>query len=113
MTAAALLRPRYEIIADFPGNGYNVGRVIVPITRSGKIFDCIDAPSSETITNPEKYPHLFRKMSWWEKRDVKDMPKYVMHHDKTIFKIKYWELLQFIGVIDDDDDPGSICLNYV
>ena len=110
MTAAELLRPRYEIIADFPGNGYNVGRIIVPIIRSGKIFDCLDAPSSEVITNPEKYPHLFRKMSWWENRDLKDMPGYVMFHDKTIFKIKSWHLEQLTGVIDNDEDPGYICL---
>lgn len=101
MTATELLIPRYEIIADFPGNKYNVGRIITPITKSNVMFDCPDAPSSEIIQYPEKYPYLFKRIPWWQNRDVKDMPEYVIFHDNTISKIKHWNMTHLMGTTDD------------
>ena len=101
MTAATLLRPRFEVIADYPNPKNH------PYFEVGEFVDTITEEDIEYFT---KYPHLFRKMSWWENRDVKDMPMYVMHHDKTIYKIKCWNLEQLAGVIDDDQKPGCICL---
>jgi hypothetical protein len=65
MDAKELMIPRFEIIADYPGLKYNVGRILTPITETGKYYDCKDAPSSKIIGFPEKYPHLFRKLNWW------------------------------------------------
>lgn len=101
MTSAELLVPRYEVIEDFPRSGYNIGAILTPITKRNKIFECINSPSSETIYNPEKYPHLFRKMAWWENRDIEDMPKYVMFHNKTIYKINYWDISSFKGILEE------------
>lgn len=28
----------------------------------------------------KKYPHLFQKMNWWERRDISEMPEYVEKH---------------------------------
>ncbi len=64
MTPEELLIPRYKVIADYPGNEIKVGKVFEPNT---------DWPESYL----KKYPHLFRKLEWWEERELGDMPGYV------------------------------------
>ena len=63
MTVEELLMPRYKVIADYPGmdDSYEIGEVLKPAYTG-----IVDA-----------YPHLFRKLNWWEERKVEDMPEYV------------------------------------
>ena len=83
MTTEQLMQPRYEVIADYPNS-------IIP---KGNIVDDLLLFKIEF----EKYPHLFRKLEWWEKRDVKDMPEYVKciktpdqkHFPDMIYKVRY------------------------
>ena len=72
MTTEELLKPRYLVIADYPGmddDGYYIGQVKENIAENYcKLLD--------------KYPHLFRRLEWWEMRDEKDMPEYVKRKTK-------------------------------
>jgi hypothetical protein len=70
MTVEELLQPRYEVIADYPGN----------VQRIGYIFQVIgDEQSIEAwCSEKNKYPHLFKKLAWFEKREVSEMPGYVI-----------------------------------
>ena len=63
MTVEELLIPRYKVTADYPGmdDSYEIGEVLKPAYTG-----IVDA-----------YPHLFRKLNWWEERNVEDMPEYV------------------------------------
>ena len=63
MTVENLMMPRYKVIADYPGmdDSYEIGEVLKPAYTG-----IVDA-----------YPHLFRKLNWWEERKVEDMPEYV------------------------------------
>ena len=61
MTAKELLNPRYEVIANYPGCPVVVGEII----DVSNIF----------VKELDKYPHLFRRLNWWEKRTVDQMPK--------------------------------------
>ncbi len=72
-----LLKPRFKVIADYPLSSYNVGRILTPISKGSSLYDCIEASSSEKIRNPNKYPHLFKKLEWWEDRSLYEMPDYV------------------------------------
>lgn len=81
MTIEELLKPRWKVIADFPCNvGHDVGEIIseykyksepdccfIEIDLDGKIFGIC----------PDDYPHLFRKLKWWEEREIEDMPNYI------------------------------------
>lgn len=70
MTPAQLLLPRYELIADYPGNLCPVGTIYA----HGLSCDgAIRLPDKQM----DKYPHLFRKMKWWEIRDIGELPRFV------------------------------------
>lgn len=67
-TGIDLMSPRYKVIAEWPGTAYNVGDIIhikyMPLPRSG-------------LEMVKKYPHLFKKLEWWEERKPEEMPEYI------------------------------------
>lgn len=75
MTVEQLMQPRYKVIADYPSNTeHTIGETLYA-DKDG-IFWCYSETGRWRI-HPEQYPHIFRKLEWWEERDEKDMPGYV------------------------------------
>ena len=90
MTAKELRIPRFEVIAEYPSSIYELGQ-------------CLDAPTKTMLAFFTKYPNIFRKMNWWEKRTVEQMPKRVMSmlDDKgDTFDIREWDMEILVGWID-------------
>lgn len=56
-----LMETRYIVIADYPGNTQPIGYVFKEVAR---YFD--------------KFPAVFRKLSWYENRKVEEMPEYLL-----------------------------------
>ena len=56
--------PRLEVIADYPGSVFKVGSIV-------------DLSKDTYVTGWETYPHLFRKLEWWEYRKPDEMPEYI------------------------------------
>lgn len=97
MTAKELMNPRFEVIADYPSNQNEVGTIL-----QCPNFDN-DFTKKYWIDSNERYPHLFRKMNWWEKRTADQMPKRVMSilDDKgDTFDIQEWDMEILVGWID-------------
>lgn len=68
MTIEQLIIPRFKVIADYPGNA-------IPV---GVIFSVNDfSIMASWPIKPDKYPHLFKKIDWWEGVAGEDMPKYL------------------------------------
>lgn len=70
-----LLRPRYKVIADWPGNVWPIGTIYKHETIG--------------ILNPKKcddFPHLFKKLAWYEDRKPEEMPDYVRVVEKSIIE---------------------------
>jgi len=89
MTAKELLIPRYQVIADYPNSPYKIGAI---------------AKGNECLVNPEcldKYPHLFRKLNWWEHRKIEEMPKRLIckaiPDDTEIIEIEEWDMELLYG----------------
>lgn len=57
-----LMRRRYKVIAQYPFSAHPTGEII-KATTSGTYFD--------------QYPHLFKKLEWWEDRKLEEMPEYL------------------------------------
>ena len=72
MKSKELLKPRFEVIADFPNNHF--GKVGTFLDRNWSKY-----PNDDETQSPEwsisDFPHLFRKLDWWEKRTKDQMPK--------------------------------------
>lgn len=75
MTTEELLKPRIKVAADYPDCPYAVGSIIeIEEDQEG---DQYLAVSGFIVYFPEKYPHLFKKLEWWEERKLEEMPEYV------------------------------------
>jgi hypothetical protein len=75
MKPEELMKPRYKVIADWPGCNWDVGQILIHIGNGN--FDCKEAPTISGLRNPENYPSNLNKMQWWEERAIDDMPEYV------------------------------------
>ncbi len=87
MTVEELLKPRFEVIADYPNSGYEIGEII----------ECKKPLTDEEFVNAFlEYPHLFKKIQWWEKRQKHEMPKYLKHTlsegDTSYHEVSNWNL---------------------
>lgn len=98
MTSSELMNPRYEVIADYPSNQNSIGSVLECPNYDNDFTKKYWAESNN------KYPHLFRKMNWWEKRNKRDMPMKLIckaiPNDTEIIEIQEWDMDILVGWID-------------
>jgi len=110
MTVEELLAPRYKVIADYPGNLWDVGTLLP------SEYHAIKELSPNMIAFYDKYPHLFRKLEWWEERKPEDMPEYLktIHHDGRIYKAIEHNIKASngLGFINENGLRKSYC-NYL
>jgi len=98
MSIEELLKLRFQIIADFPLNRTKIGNIFL---------------ENEIDFEFEKYPHLYKKLNWWEMREKNEMPIFLKHTlsdgNTTYHKVKSWDLSnpKFIEWRYDNEDFGS------
>ena len=100
MTARELLQPRYEVIADYPKSDFKVGQIIQCSDDLVNDKD-VGAFLLKFKYSFDKYPHLFKKLNWWEHRKVEDMPKKLIckaiPNDTEVQKIESWDMEILVG----------------
>jgi len=77
-----LMTPRYEVIAPVPFSKFMVGDILHQHRHKvfGVDYTWFSADRYSQCINANEifdYPHLFRPLAWYEKRDIKDMPEYI------------------------------------
>lgn len=77
-----LLKPRYKVIADFPGiKDYSMW--------VGQIIDAdFHRNNLDNIELLDTYPHLFQKLEWWQERKLEEMPEYIYVNERLITKVR-------------------------
>lgn len=108
MKASDLLIPRFEVIEEYPNCEFLKGQIIRRIKNATN--DCYHtdeyaAVGGLDLIDIEKYPHLFRKMNWWEKRNVEDMPSRLIslldkNENPEVYEIVSWDMEYFLGWTD-------------
>lgn len=100
MTKEELLRPRYKVIAKWPGmeaEPFHFDQIITlqrHVSEDGNEF--IHVPIKHMPNSYmrqgffDNYPHLFQPLQWWEERKPEDMPEYVKG-DEAVFKAVWRE----------------------
>jgi hypothetical protein len=68
MTVEEFLQQRYKVISDYPESPFEIGDIRYAEDRP------YNGMSKEFY---DKYPYIFKKLEWWEERDIEDMPKYL------------------------------------
>lgn len=91
MTNEELLVPRYKVIATWPGMDYNVGNIILMFDDGSDELHSQDDGGGFIQWDRfyKSFPHLFRPLAWYEKREEKDMPEYIKMKNR-IYKVEEW-----------------------
>jgi hypothetical protein len=119
MTTEELLRPRYKVIADYPGSIFTTSDIVEFIKDTNdprrSVFWLVNKKVSTGQSHEffEHYPHLFRKLQWWEERKDGDI-EYVKRSGR-VFKfsgIELWDTYPekigaFFLVIGEYDEIAS------
>ncbi len=87
-----LMKPRYKVIADYPKSCFTIDEVV----HGESIFGI-------EVKNYSEFPAIFRKLEWWEERNIEDMPKYVKYvSDGKVYEaIKYLDRNSLVLLMDD------------
>jgi hypothetical protein len=71
MTPEELVKPRYRVVADYPGSPFSWGEVHEPDFMFTEDYDL------KTVEDIDKYPHLFKPMQWYEERIAEEFPLFL------------------------------------
>lgn len=81
MIVEELLQPRYEIINNYPGNIHPIGTILYYDNNRVCFYGNTNSGAvrfyDDTDMGFEEFPHLFKPLAWYEKREVSEMPEYV------------------------------------
>lgn len=102
MSNEDLLKPRYKVIADYPGNLQPIGHIYEIIFNDEEAL-------KNWCDNKDYYPHLFKKLEWWEEREEKDMPEYVKGGNEItkLNRVDFESSSEWIFYLDDSHIPYS------
>lgn len=104
--------PRFEVIAEFPKCKFLKGDLLQRVINAANdwyhtdVYSCL---GGYDISDLEKYPHLFKKLNWWDNRKEKEMPKYLKQNydlenpNWTFHKIYKWDMKRKIGFLDSEN----------
>lgn len=117
LTPEQLMMPRYEVIADYPLSIWKVGEILYEKIHGDSGFwqaECYirqgDVAMENILLNPGDFPHLFRKLSWFDKRKVEDLTLYVKLHGIP-YKVSYWE--DYLSIIPRTDPAqGELAIKW-
>ena len=114
MTPEQLLQPRYLVIADYPVADLNIGDIYQ--FENIHPFSGYSLQFGKAIIAPkyfDKFPHLFRRLEWWEHRNPKDMPEYVKTiNGKSVYKFYgFGSLGNSYAKVKDDEYRSNYLLS--
>lgn len=94
MTPEQLLKPRYKVIAAWPGmdDDITIGSIFMQYIEQDTVWRMTTPThwTKVTVHNPEAYPHLFKKLQWWEDRGSEHYPEYIKLNTGEVCKpLKY------------------------
>lgn len=99
-----LLKPRWIVIAVYPYCPYEIGDLI-EISDAGTSFHCCTTKEWNEWENDfsgshnyfsldqiNNFPALFRELSWYENREIEEMPRYIKRlSNGAILPVFDWE----------------------
>lgn len=90
MTTEQLMLARWKVIADYPGyDGYHrIGDIVERKENYSEILIRIQLFAEFSLICPNDYPHLFKKLGWWEERTIDEMPRFIRLNEKMVIEVQ-------------------------
>lgn len=114
-TPEELLKPRYKVIADYPGCKFKIGNILTYVREIAQTYDLWrnEKTGVEIIYSGfGAFPHLFKKLEWWEDREPSEMPEYVKWTDTGVL-CKYHNHIGAYFYLADDNSFGYALTNTI
>lgn len=95
MDTETLLRNRVILLNDYPRCSYKKGSVFIKTFHPDNetfYWELLDHTNDMQFDWPERYPHLFRKLQWWEERAESELPEYVKFYEPLPIKESIWKV---------------------
>lgn len=101
-TVEELLNPRYKVIAGWPNAAIPVATIL---TLKGSTWEAATPMGESPWYRIDEYdfnewPHLFKKLEWYEDRQLEEMPEYIKFYVPLPQKVKYGKVVNWIPKID-------------
>jgi hypothetical protein len=87
MNTENLIKPKYKVIADYPNCPFEVGHTLIQdMSTVGEVFveaSELGQPIDKNWLDKDAvtgYPHLFKRLEWWEEISPEEMPEYLKTH---------------------------------
>jgi len=94
MEKIELLKPRWKVIADYPGmESHNLKQDdIITRSESAMYADTTQDGNPVVAINHDFFPAIFCELHWSDDREISDMPDYVkpIKAKMYVFKVKYY-----------------------
>ena len=84
METADLLTSRFKVVADYPNSPFKVGEILERVQKSTEKWYSSSKTNFCRIIKEGviiNYPHLFRKIEWYECRKKEEMPTYLKQYN--------------------------------
>lgn len=93
MNIEELLKPRYKVVAEYPGSPLLLEDILTYDER-GYFYNF----NMHCVINPERYPAIFKPLEWWEERAADEMPEYVKdNYCGEVHKVSAWTGINSFG----------------
>lgn len=118
-TVEELMKPRYKVINTWPDMAnvkFVFGDIITLQNYDGKQWYIQDRAGKRYDAYFDGFPHLFRRLEWWEERDVKDMPHFLKHKTEGwSMNVKGYRLYELSGwaVTDKETDDEHFLSDFI
>ena len=90
-----LMKRRVKLLNGYPRCPYKVGEIFIQTYHpDGETWywKCSLFSDNDMVQGwPEKFPHLFKELAWWEERKPEEMPEYVEDSNGVISKVERWQ----------------------
>ena len=104
--AADLMRPRFEVVALYPGCEFLKGHILIRVPNATN--DWYHAPPDEakvvSLADLKAHPHLFRELNWWEYRRADQMPSKLIckaiPDDTEVLHVVQWDMDRLFGYME-------------
>lgn len=115
MSVEELLKPRWKVIADYPGSEFILNEILSESEKNQIIYYSDDG---KHYISPEYYPAIFQPLKWWEQRSIEDIPKYIkndggVYEMDSYFPVKLGTLWQWSIKIHGEDARFGIQTMYI
>lgn len=106
-----LLKPRFKVIADFPDSDYKVWNIE---DRDWTKYVNGEDETDGVLWRISDFPHLFKKLEWWEERSQEEMPKYIKSiHGKICDEVLQYDFKNFGVYIKSFNSISADIRNFI